>query len=114
MEKMTFTFNEIVDLLNGKDDEWLYSEANKVKEEVYGNEIYLRGIIETGNYCNNNCYYCGIRKDNSSCKRYRLTAEKITETAKKIADLNIYSVVLQGGEDNSPDNMKCLKQLLQK
>jgi biotin synthase len=111
MGKMTFTFSEILDLLNGKNDEWLYAKADKVKKEVYGDEVYLRGIIETSSYCNNNCYYCGIRKDNI-CKRYRLTAQKIIETAQEIADLNIYSIVLQGGEDNSPENIKLLETVV--
>ena len=36
--------------------------ADKVRREIYGNEIYVRGLIEIGNYCTNDCYYCGIRK----------------------------------------------------
>ena len=41
--------------------------ADQVRQQVYGNEIYVRGLIEFTNYCKNDCYYCGIRRSN----RYR-------------------------------------------
>ena len=31
------------------------------------------GLIEIGNICRNDCYYCGIRRSNPACDRYRLT-----------------------------------------
>ena len=31
--------------------------AGKVRQDYYGNVIYIRGLIEFTNYCRNNCYY---------------------------------------------------------
>ena len=42
----------------------LAEAAVKVRKEIYGNEVYIRGLIEISNICKNDCYYCGIRKSN--------------------------------------------------
>jgi len=43
----------------------------------FGNQIYVRGLIEFSNYCKNNCLYCGIRRDNGKAVRYRLSQADI-------------------------------------
>ena len=58
-------------------DEALRSAADKKRIEVYGRDVYIRGLIEFSNYCKNNCYYCGIRRDNRNVKRYRLSERDI-------------------------------------
>ena len=77
----------------------LASYADSVRREIYGHEIFIRGLIEISNICKNDCYYCGIRKSNTSCDRYRLTGEKIIECADNGYDLGFRTFVLQGGED---------------
>ena len=47
--------------------------ACKVRENIYGKKIFIRGLIEFTNYCKNDCYYCGIRRSNKNAARYRLT-----------------------------------------
>ena len=32
-------------------------EAVKVRQRIYGNKIYIRGLIEISNICRNDCYY---------------------------------------------------------
>ena len=51
--------------------------ADRARREIYGNKIYVRGLIEIGNVCRNDCYYCGIRRSNKSCDRYVLDDETI-------------------------------------
>ena len=51
--------------------------ADQVRQQVYGNQIYVRGLIEFTNYCKNDCFYCGIRRSNREAQRYRLTEEDI-------------------------------------
>lgn len=80
--------------------EYLFSKARKIREEYYGNDIYIRGLIEFTNYCKNDCYYCGIRKSNPSASRYRLKKEQILECCKRGYDLRFRTFVLQGGEDS--------------
>ena len=87
--------------LSKEDREYLYSLARKKADDVYGKDIYLRGLIEFTNYCRNNCLYCGLRRDNHNVNRYRLTKEQILECADRGYALNFRTIVLQGGEDLS-------------
>lgn len=79
--------------------DYLYKNASEVRCEVYGNDIFIRGLIEFTNYCKNDCFYCGIRKSNHSAKRYRLTKEEILNCCKDGYSLGMRTFVLQGGED---------------
>lgn len=81
-------------------EELLRKEAVKLREEVYGKDIYIRGLIEISNICKNDCYYCGIRKSNRKCKRYRLNKEDILLCAIHGYKLGFRTFVLQGGEDS--------------
>lgn len=73
--------------------------ARKRSQEIFGNKIYTRGLIEISNYCRNNCLYCGIRRDNRQVRRYRLSREDILSCADVGAELGFRTFVLQGGED---------------
>ncbi|MFV0363370.1 MAG: [FeFe] hydrogenase H-cluster radical SAM maturase HydE [Suipraeoptans sp.] len=81
------------------DFDYLFSLARKRSYEIYGNKIFIRGLIEFTNYCKNDCYYCGIRRDNSKVSRYRLTTGEILECCKYSYDAGFRTFVLQGGED---------------
>ena len=72
---------EYLFLIENRDDckEFLFQRARCVREQIYGKDIYIRGLIEFTNICKNNCYYCGIRRGNLNCQRYRLTPEEIIE-----------------------------------
>ena len=48
---------------------YLHRQAQKVTQARFGNNIYIRGLIEISNCCRNNCYYCGIRKGNPQVER---------------------------------------------
>lgn len=69
--------------------------AVKVRKEIYGNSVYIRGLIEFSNICKNDCYYCGIRRSNKNSDRYRLTEEQIIETANEGYELGFRTFVLQ-------------------
>ncbi len=94
---------EYVELLSCADDPkirgMLAEEASALRQKYYGNKIYTRGLIEFTNYCKNNCYYCGIRRDNRNAKRYRLTKEEILSCCDHGYELGYRTFVLQGGED---------------
>lgn len=79
--------------------DYLFKNATSVRESVYSNKIYIRGLIEITNYCKNNCYYCGIRRDNAKLQRYRMTAEEILHCADYGYTLGFRTFVIQGGED---------------
>lgn len=79
--------------------EELRREAEATRDRIYGRKVFIRGLIEFTSYCKNNCYYCGIRRDNRNAERYRLTAEEIIECVNYGASLGFSTFVLQGGED---------------
>ena len=82
-----------------EDSEYLFGLARKVRENIYGKDVYIRGLIEFSNYCRNDCYYCGIRKSNTNASRYRLSGDEILECADEGYRLGFRTFVLQGGED---------------
>jgi biotin synthase len=73
--------------------------AVKYQKEYYGNKVFIRGLVEFTNYCKNDCFYCGIRRDNRECERYRLRMDDIISCADEGYKLGFRTVVLQGGED---------------
>ena len=77
----------------------LREKAVKIRREIYGNTVFVRGLIEISNICKNDCLYCGIRKSNAHCDRYRLTPKEILECAREGYSLGFRTFVLQGGED---------------
>ena len=79
--------------------DYLHKRARAVAQSVYGNQIYIRGLIEFTNYCKNDCLYCGIRCGNQKAVRYRLTEEEILDCCKTGYELGFRTFVLQGGED---------------
>lgn len=80
-------------------DELLHQTADEVRRKIYGDEVYIRGLIEFTNYCKNNCLYCGIRKSNKRAVRYRLDKDEILSCCKEGYALGFRTFVLQGGED---------------
>jgi len=101
-ETKTLTREEWIALIENRTPalaEYLFEQARKVREEYYGKDIYIRGLIEFTNYCKNDCYYCGIRRSNQNAPRYRLTKEEIIECCTYGYQLGFRTFVLQGGED---------------
>ncbi len=86
----------------------LAAAADLVRREVYGRDVYIRGLIELTNYCKNNCYYCGIRRDNREVARYRLTHQQVLACCEQGYGLGFRTFVLQGGEDpHFTDSVVC-------
>lgn len=100
VETSNLTDIELKELLeNDSLDEELYIEADRVRKEKYGIDVYIRGLIEFTNYCKNNCYYCGLRAENREIERYRLSKEDILHCCNEGYTLGYRTFVLQGGED---------------
>lgn len=85
-----------------------YSEENakilaelavSARKEQYSNKVFIRGLIEISNYCKKNCLYCGIRRDNRDCERYRLEKDEILSCCDEGYALGFRTFVMQGGED---------------
>lgn len=93
-------WEKLVTLPFDEDIEYARGLASEIARENFGNKIYIRGLIEISNYCKNNCYYCGIRRDNKNVRRYRLKKEQILACCEEGDRLGFRTFVLQGGEDS--------------
>lgn len=82
--------------------DYLLQQADQKRQEVCGDEVHLRAIIEFSSYCKQNCHYCGLRRDNEKLQRYQLKKEEIINTAQAASELGYQTVVLQSGEDEYP------------
>ncbi|MDO5524215.1 MAG: [FeFe] hydrogenase H-cluster radical SAM maturase HydE [Bacteroidia bacterium] len=87
--------------ITGDDEMVLFGHAAKIKAESVGNTVYLRGLIEFSNICEKNCYYCGIRRDNSETHRYCLTDDEVLEAIRFAHENGFGSVAIQSGELSS-------------
>ena len=98
-------------LISERDEEsaaLLRELAVKARREHYSNSVYIRGLIEISNICKNDCIYCGIRRSNHDCDRYRLTKEQILSCCDEGYSLGFRTFVMQGGEDpHFDDDVLC-------
>ena len=92
-------YEYLIDNRNSEISEYLKAEAVKKRKEVYGNSVFIRGLIEVSNICKNDCLYCGIRASNKECDRYRLTKDEILSCCQEGYSLGFRTFVMQGGED---------------
>lgn len=80
LQKERLSPKETATLLNAEKPEQIeliFEAARKLKEEIYGNRIVLFAPLYIGNYCINNCSYCGFRIENQQVIRKTLSEEKL-------------------------------------
>ncbi len=97
------THSDVVALLDSSDESvWkqIYAHADNIRQKNFGDAVHLRGLLEFSNYCKRNCLYCGLRRDNKTQHRYRMSPDEIVENARKIVSFGIKTIVLQSGEDS--------------
>ena len=95
-----------------EEEKALFEAAYKIKVFQVERNISVRGLIEAGNICQKDCYYCGIRKSNSSVERYSLSKEKIVALAKQAKDFGFASIVIQSGEIESGKHTDFIEEVL--
>lgn len=114
--KPDFSRDEIVYLLGlkGSERQLLLKRAAEVKEQLIGNKVYFRGLIEYSNKCKKDCYYCGVRASNRNPKRYEVEEEEVLEAAKYAYDNKFASLVIQSGERSDESFISIIETLLVK
>lgn len=85
--------------LSGEAQKRLHDRAAGVRNNRFGNRVFVRGVVEISNFCRENCGYCAMRRDHRKLNRFRLSADEIMEEVvpnipEFVTDLNI-----QAGED---------------
>ena len=92
-------WEQLLSTYTKEDLECAVNLAREIMTAKFGRNIYFRGIIEFSNFCKCDCYYCGIRKSNKNCQRYRLEPADILECCREGYENGFRTFVLQGGED---------------
>ena len=77
----------------------LHEKARVVRDEVFGRRVFVSGVVEVSSHCRENCRYCGMRRDNSTLKRYQLAADKLAELIIHNRPAAITDIEIQAGED---------------
>lgn len=116
LQKRAYTRNDIVALLSIQDPETLESlflQADVVRREQVGDEIHIRGIIETSNHCSCNCLYCGLQAGNKDLERYCMTVDEVVQRAVRIAELPVGTIVLQSGE-STPHTVSEIEEIIRR
>ena len=72
--------------------------ARNLKEAVYGNRIVLFAPLYVGNYCMNNCTYCGFRTGNKEAVRTTLSREQLIHEVEALEDEGQKRLILVFGE----------------
>ena len=94
-------WEQLIDTYTGEDLEYAGKLAREIAVGVFGKKIYFRGIIEFTNICKCDCFYCGIRKSNTNCQRYRLELSDILECCKEGYENGFRTFVLQAVKTDS-------------
>jgi biotin synthase len=94
-----FNKTDIIKWLKADDAAELFAMADDIRKRYFKDEVHIRGIIEFSNYCMKNCFYCGLRRDNKTIERYRISEDEIIDTALKAGELGYKTILLQSGED---------------
>jgi len=107
--------DDIIALLETDDEateQELFARAYELKLQTVGRKVYFRGIIEFSNVCTKNCFYCGIRRDNTHVQRYTMTERQVLDAARWAWEQRYGSIVMQSGERSDPAFVDMVERLL--
>ncbi|MGE5605430.1 MAG: [FeFe] hydrogenase H-cluster radical SAM maturase HydG [Bacteroidota bacterium] len=97
---------EMAILLQNRDPETItemYSLANQLKREVYGDRIVFFAPLYISDKCANNCAYCGYRSSNHAIERKTLTMEELRREVEMMIGEGQKRTVLVYGESPETD-----------
>ncbi|MEA4862523.1 MAG: [FeFe] hydrogenase H-cluster radical SAM maturase HydE [Victivallaceae bacterium] len=92
----------------------LFDAAYEIKLAYIGKKVSIRGLIEMGNVCAKNCYYCGIRRGNTAVRRFELDIDAIERMARWAYEHRYGSLVLQSGEVESEKRTEFVEEALRR
>ncbi len=101
LDKQRLTLEEVALLINVTDPtlvEEIKQGARTLKERVYGNRIVLFAPLYIGNYCMNNCTYCGFRSSNKESVRVTLSDAAIVKEVEALEADGQKRLILVYGE----------------
>lgn len=76
----------------------LFETAHELKRSIYGNRIVLFAPLYIGNYCINDCKYCGFRRSLRSTVRKTLSDTELVQEVESLENLGHKRLILVYGE----------------
>ena len=93
----------------------IYTLAEQLKKDFYGNRIVMFAPLYLSNYCVNGCVYCPYHAKNKHIARKKLTQEEIVKEVMALQDMGHKRLALEAGEDpvNNPIEyiLECIKTI---
>lgn len=82
----------------------IFSLAEQIKKDFYGNRIVLFAPLYLSNYCVNGCVYCPYHAKNKHIARKKMTQDEIRREVIALQDMGHKRLALEAGEDpvNNP------------
>ncbi|MGN0153164.1 MAG: [FeFe] hydrogenase H-cluster radical SAM maturase HydG [Lachnospiraceae bacterium] len=82
----------------------IFSLAEQIKKDFYGNRIVMFAPLYLSNYCVNGCVYCPYHAVNKHIPRKKLTQEDIRKEVIALQDMGHKRLAIEAGEDpvNNP------------
>lgn len=101
LAKNRLSLEETAVLVNATDPELIEEikqGARTLKEKVYGKRIVLFAPLYVGNYCINNCKYCGFKASNKKQVRTTLSEDQLIKEVEALEDNGQKRLILVYGE----------------
>jgi 2-iminoacetate synthase len=78
--------------------EAIFATARKLKDNVYGDRVVFFAPLYVGNFCINDCQYCGFRRNNKKAQRLTLNKEQLRSEVAALIDAGHKRLILVFGE----------------
>lgn len=101
LSKNRLSLEETAVLINANDNELIEeikNAANLLKNTIYGDRIVLFAPLYIGNYCNNNCTYCGFKASNKDVIRKTLLENELKKEVLALESRGHKRLILVFGE----------------
>lgn len=93
----------------------VYSLAEQIKKDFYGNRIVMFAPLYLSNYCINGCEYCPYHLKNKHIPRKKLSQEEVRAEVIALQDMGHKRLAIEAGEDpvNNPIEyiLECIKTI---
>ena len=93
----------------------MFTLAEQIKKDFYGNRIVLFAPLYLSNYCINHCVYCPYHATNKHIGRKKLTQDEVRAEVIALQDMGHKRLALEAGEDpvNNPIEyiLDCIKTI---
>ena len=93
----------------------IYTLAEQLKKDFYGNRIVMFAPLYLSNYCVNGCVYCPYHHQNKHICRKKLSLEEVEKEVIALQDMGHKRLAIEAGEDpvNNPIEyiLDCIKTI---